>query len=125
MFELTINDQVYQFCFGMGFLRDINKTVSVPVDGAAGVSKNIGLRFAIANIIDGNIETLTDILDIANKGQSPRVTKKLLDAYIDDESTDIDALFEDVVGFLKNTNATKKATRGILEAVEKEKQKDA
>ena len=28
MFELTINGQVYQFNFGMSFLRDANKTVS-------------------------------------------------------------------------------------------------
>ena len=26
MFELTINNTVYQFNFGFGFLRDINKT---------------------------------------------------------------------------------------------------
>ena len=31
--ELTINGQVYQFNFGMGFMREMNKKVSMPVDG--------------------------------------------------------------------------------------------
>ena len=30
--ELTINGQVYQFNFGMGFLRDVNKKIQVPVE---------------------------------------------------------------------------------------------
>ena len=51
MFELTINEQVYQFHFGMGFLREINKTVSAPVDGLQGVKKNMGLRYTAAGII--------------------------------------------------------------------------
>ena len=39
MMELTIKGQVYQFNFGMGFLREINKQTNVPVDGAPGVKK--------------------------------------------------------------------------------------
>lgn len=39
MFELTINDTVYQFNFGMGFMREINKRVSAPVDGLKDVKK--------------------------------------------------------------------------------------
>ena len=33
MMELTINGTVYEFNFGMGFLREINKRVQTPVDG--------------------------------------------------------------------------------------------
>lgn len=36
--ELTINGQVYQFNFGMGFLRDVNKKIQVPVDNLKDVS---------------------------------------------------------------------------------------
>lgn len=39
MMELTINGQVYQFKFGMGFLREINKQTNMPVDGLPGVKK--------------------------------------------------------------------------------------
>ncbi len=123
MFELTINEQVYQFHFGMGFLREINKTVSAPVDGLQGVKKNMGLRYTAAGIIDGDPEALVELLDIANKGQSPRVTRALLDSYIEDENTDVDKLFDTVMGFLKTANATKSTVLPIAEAVEKEKAK--
>ena len=43
MMELTIKGQVYQFNFGMGFLREINKQTNVPVDGAPGSQKRCGI----------------------------------------------------------------------------------
>ena len=52
--ELTINGQVYQFNFGMGFMREMNKKVSMPVDGVKDAKKNIGLRYAVAGIMDGD-----------------------------------------------------------------------
>ncbi|SHK31587.1 tail assembly chaperone [Hespellia stercorisuis] len=125
MMELTIENQVYQFHFGMGFLRDINKTVAMPVDGMPNVKKNVGLRYTIMKLYDGDVEGLEEVLNTANAGQSPRVTKMLLDSYIDDEDTDIDALFEEVMGFLKTANATKKETLSVLETIEKEKAKMA
>lgn len=123
MFELTINGTVYQFNFGMGFLRETNKKIGVPVDGLPDVKKNVGLQYTVAGIIDGDLEALIDALDVANKGYSPRVTRALLDAYIDDPDTDIDKLFEDVLDFLKNANATKRTAKMLLEAIEAEKAK--
>ena len=95
--ELTINGQVYQFNFGMGFLRDVNKRIQVPVDNLKDVSKGIGL--------------------------TPRATKELLDDYIDDPKTDIDKLFEDTLGFLRTANATKKTVAEIEKAVAAEKER--
>lgn len=123
MFELTINGVVYQFKFGMGFMREVNKRIGAPVDGLPDVKKNIGLQYYVAGVIDGDVEALVDVLDTANKGQSPRVTKALLDDYIDNECEDIDKLFESVVDFLKKANATKKTVATLLEAVEAEKAK--
>lgn len=122
MFELTINNQVYQFNFGMGFLRDVNKIISVPVDGAPGVKKEAGMRYMIARVIDGEPDALVYILDLANKGQDPRLTKKTIESYIEDEETDIDKLFDDVINFLSRANVTRKVTKNILEAVEKQKE---
>lgn len=123
MMELTIKGQVYQFNFGMGFLREINKQTNVPVDGAPGVKKDVGFRYALMNLMDGDTEALVNVLDIANKGQELRVTRNFLDEYIDDENTDIDGLFDTVMGFLKSANATKKVTNEIVETLEKEKQR--
>ena len=91
--ELTINGQVYQFNFGHGIHdEEMNKKVSMPVDGVKDVRKNIGLKYAVAEIMDGDIEVLVDLLDAANNGQNPRVTRDQLDGYIDDPETDIDKL---------------------------------
>lgn len=123
MFELTMNEQVYQFNFGMGFMREINKKIGVPVDGLPNVKKNIGLQYYVALVIDKDVEALVDILDTANKGMNPRITREVLDAYIDNPDTDIDTLFDEVIDFLKQTNATKNVTMDLLEAVKKEKAK--
>ena len=123
MFELTINGQVYEFHFGMGFMREINKRLGAPYDGVPNEKRNVGLRYKIAGVIDGDVEDLVDVLEVANKGKTPRVTRELLDAYIDDEKTDIDKLFEDVMDFLKKTNATKKTVASVLDAIEMENAK--
>jgi len=125
MFELTIDNTVYQFSFGMGFMREINKKVGAPVDGLKDVKKNIGLRYTVASVMDGDLEALVDILDVANKGQNPRVSRELLDAFIDNDETDIDDLFDGVLDFLRKTNATKKTVAMLEEAIEAEKAKQA
>ena len=120
MMELTINGQVYQFNFGMGFLREANKLVSSSVEGT-NVKKDIGARYMIARVIDGEADALVDLLDVANKGQNPRVTKAALDAYIDNSDTDIDQLFDDTMDFLGKANATKKMVAKMQEAIEEAK----
>lgn len=123
MFELTIKDKVYQFRFGLGFVREIDKTKQQKAEN--GVVQNVGLQYAVASVIDEDPIALVDILDIANKTETPRVTKALLDEYIEDENTDIEALFKELLDFFANANATKKKTAQILELVEKEKAKAA
>ena len=120
MFELTINNVVYQFNFGMGFMREINKKIGTPVDGLPDVKKNIGLQYYIAGIIDNDLEALVTVLEVANKNQKPRVTPAVLDSYIDDPDTDIDKLFESVLDFLKNANATRKTVANLLNLVEQQ-----
>lgn len=120
MMELTINSNVYKFKFGIGFMREMNKEHKHTENG---ITKEIGLQLGIADIIDGDIEGLIKVLDIANKTEEPRVTRKQLEAYIEDEETDIDELFKTVLDFLSKANVTKKLTMNILEMVEAEKEK--
>jgi hypothetical protein len=122
MFELTINEVVYQFNFGMGFLREINKRVNVPVDGLPGVKENVGLRYAVGMLLVNDLETLVDVLHTANMGCNPRITRNALDSYIDNETTDIEALFAEVLDFLEKANATKKTTKDLLEVFRKRNQ---
>lgn len=123
MFELTIQEQVYQFKFGIGFVKEINKTVAKPVDGIPGEKEEVGLRYSIARIMDGDVLELIRILVLANKGFEPRITEKVLETYIDDELEDIDTLFNSVMDFLEKANATRRTTKELLEAVRKAEEK--
>ena len=124
MFELTIKGTTYQFAFNMGFLRRVNKTMGMPVDGVPNAKKNVGLQYLIAGVMDGELESLVEILEAANVGQEPRATRDIIDAYID-ECEDIDGLFEMVLDFLEQSNATKSAVTKLKEALEAEKAKRA
>ena len=123
MFEITVDEKVYQFHFGMGFMLEINKKVGTVIDGLPDVKKNMGLQYYVAGILDGDMEALVEVLDTANKAQKPRITREQLYRYIDDENTDIDKLFEDVLDFLSRANATKKITLMLKAEVEKQKAK--
>lgn len=123
MLEITIGGVVYCFNFGMGFMREINKKVGTPVDGLPDVKKNIGLQYYVAGVMDGNLEDLVDLLCTANKGQDIRVTRELLDDYIDAEDTNVDELFKQVLDFLENANATKKTVENLLAAIEAQKKR--
>lgn len=125
MFELTINNTVYEFNFGMGFMRELDPTVTKPIDGVKGKVQNLGVQYAIAGIIDGDVEALGDVLIRGNKGFNPRLTQKEVDAFIEDADTNLDEVFETVLGFLKSANVTKKITLTLLETIEKEKAKAA
>lgn len=123
MMELTISGQVYQFNFGMGFLRNANKTVSEKINNATDKKKDVGATYMIAGIMDGDPEDLVNALDLANKGQNPRVTRALLDSYIEDPNTDIDQLFEDTLDFLERANATRKLVERLKKRIEEAKAK--
>lgn len=120
MMELTIQDKTYNFNFGMGFLREINKTAVTNVNGMDGVKANVGFRLALINLFDKDVETLFKVLMIANKGQNPRLTESILEEYIDSECDDIAALFNEVLDFLKRSNATKETATDTMEALNAE-----
>lgn len=117
MFELTINNTVYQFNFGFGFLRDINKTYK-SVDEKTKQERELGLQYNIASLIDGGVEAIVTILDIANKGCDPRITRQDIEKYIEDENTNIDDLFDTVMDFLSKANCTKKEVQKFMENLE-------
>ena len=117
--ELTIAGEIYQFKFGMGFLREINKQAKVPVADVPDFEKNVGLAMAVGNLIDGDVETLADVLFIGNRGQKPRLTMAAIEAYIDDPDTDIDELFDMVLDFLEHSNACRKTVRQMKTEAEK------
>lgn len=113
MFELVIKDVAYPLNFGMGFVRKLDKSVNIPVDGLPGVKKDIGLTYAIMSLMDNDIVMLANVIDIANEGQNPRLTKPAIDAYMEDENTDIEELFDKILGFFKSANCTKRTAARV------------
>ena len=81
--ELTIGKTVYEFKAGIGFMRDINDRIKQDVQSMKGVQNSVGLRYYTALLIDGDIDALIEILWCMNKGFDPRVTKDILEGYID------------------------------------------
>lgn len=105
-FEIAMNGQPYAFNFGMGFLKEINAKATTKVNGSNYTIKN-GAKFVIAQVIDRDVEMLAEVLMIANKGETPRLNINTLYSFIEDESTDIDKVFDDVIDFFGKANATK------------------
>lgn len=116
MMELQIKGQAYQFKFGFGFMREIDKRQTV--EAPNGTQQNIGFQTAVGGILDGDAQALEDVLLLANKGQEPRLTADVLEEYIENEETDVDALFNGVIDFLKKSNVSKKKTLNLLKQAE-------
>lgn len=117
MFEITINGTVYKFKFGIGFVREVSGRRQVVLEH--GTKEDVGLEYVIAKIQEGDILTLADVLDLGNKyAGEPRLTRSVIEGYLEDESTDIERLFDDVMDFFGKSNAMKKKTRAIKEATE-------
>lgn len=125
MFEIEYGDKVYGFKFGLGFVREINKKMTKPMEGVPGKQQEIGLNYYIGCMYDEDPVALVEMLEIANKTEKERITRAVLDAYIEDENTDIEKLFADVRNFLKSANATKKMALAMQEMYDKEKAKQA
>lgn len=117
---LNINGVDYDFIFGMNFLRTINAAVNQPVDGLKGVTEDIGLKYYVAKLLDSDLDALETVLLTANKTtKNTPCTRDILDAYIEDETTDIPALFDTVMGFLTGANTTKATVTALKAAVQR------
>ena len=121
-FEIEMNGTMYAFNFGMGFLKAINSRATEKVPNS-NYSVNVGAQYLMAQVMSDDVEALFDVLMTANKGESPRLTMKELETYIEDETTDIEALFKQVVDFFGRANATKMVYKEIQSIAEAESKK--
>ena len=121
-FEIEMNGTMYAFNFGMGFLKAINSRATEKVPNS-NYSVNVGAKYLMAQVMSDDVEALCDVLMTANKGETPRLTQKELETYIEDEATDIEALFAQVVDFFGKANATKMVYKEIQSIAEAESKK--
>ena len=111
---LTINGTEYEFNFGFGFVKAISRVKLK--DG-----EEIGLRYRVAQLYDGNPEALVDVLMKARVKTNAPTMEELQD-WLEDENTDIDAVFEQVLDFLSTANCSKKQTLEMLQSAREEKE---
>lgn len=124
MFELTINGSIYQFNFGFGFLREIEPTISRKIDGVSGKVEQLGLQYAVAGIIDGNVEDLVNVLAIGNKySGGDRIDRSEIEKYLENPGTDVDEIFKKVLDFLSEANCTKKTVMNLQKAIKEHQEK--
>lgn len=116
--ELTINGEVYKLVAGFGFLREINSKAKVLLDDIK-QEKKVGMTLYFANLIEGDVEALADVIDMLNKGQTPRLKRADIEGYIADDDTDIDELFKTVIDFLSQANVSKKVMMTVKGTVDK------
>ena len=110
--EIEVNGEIYQLVAGFGFLHEVNKKLSND-EPNTGTKKEVGLKYMVASIIDGDIDALADCIFYMNIGQSPRLKKAQVESYLEDVE-DIDKVFEDVINFLSQANACKKEVKPLL-----------
>lgn len=112
--ELEINGEVYAFKAGFAFIREAEP---IKKQKQNGTEQNVGLNFILGSLYDGDVDVLLTTLDLMNKGQTPRVTRAKLEAYIED-CDDIESLFKDILDFLQSANCTRTKARRFLQMVQ-------
>lgn len=117
--EIEVNGEIYKLVAGFGFLHEVNKKLAVDVK-SAGTKKEIGLKYMVASIIDGDIDALVDCIFYMNSGQTPRLKKQQIESYLEDVE-DIDKVFEDVINFLSHANVCRKEVMQLMSVQEAEK----
>lgn len=117
MFELTINGEIYKFNFGMGFLKEIQAQQHQEYNGA---KLEVGLRFAILGLVQGDPVSLWNILNLGNKyaQDSLRLNLAVFESFMD--GMEDDSVFETVLDFLAQKGCTRKLTRKVLSDLNQE-----
>ena len=118
--EIEANGEIYQLVAGFGFLHEVNKRVTVDVPNTKN-KKEVGLKFMVASIMDGDIDALVDCIFCMNIGQTPRLKKTDIERYLEDVE-DIE-VFEDVINFLSQANACKKEVKSLMTSMQEEEKK--
>lgn len=103
----------YSFKFGLGFLKEVNRRHK---SSSNGVTINFGLENIVSNLLNEDVETLFDVLKLANKTESPKATDAELEELIG-ESEDISALFDELIEAMEESNFTREKTTKVKNTV--------
>lgn len=102
--NIEVNGKEYGFKFGVKFVRELDKAFPVERDGM-----KFGMALAVKVIPElqlANVATLSEVLYLANRTESPKLSQGELDDYVD-ECEDIEALFDSVIKEISESNTGK------------------
>lgn len=100
MFTLEINGKNYPLKFGFAFYLEMNKKEKVEGEDA-------GVQYMIAKVKDYDVTCLVDVIMTANKTEDDKINRNELIEWLENDDTDIDAVFKAVDGFFSKANCTK------------------
>ncbi|MBE6005590.1 MAG: hypothetical protein E7238_00200 [Sarcina sp.] len=118
MYSKEIDGKIYNFKFGIGFVRDIDKTKTVKGDD--GNQQPAGLTYAIAGLMDGDFEKLIDCLLYGNKyADGDKLNRATIEAWLESDGVDLEQECKDLLDFFETSNFTRRKTSDLKEAAEK------
>ena len=120
MYTREINGKLCEFNFGLGFVREIDK--SVLVDGDDKRKHKMGLTYAIAGLMDCDFEKLLDCLVIGSKyAPGEALSRSDIESWMDTEDFDLEKECGDMLDFFEKCSFTKKKTADLKQMVVKDK----
>lgn len=121
MYSKEIGGKMYDFKFGIGFVRDIDKTKTVKADD--GSVQKLGLTYAIAGLMDGDFEKLIDCLMYGNKySDGEKLDRRQIEEWLESDDVSLEQECRDLLDFFESANFTSRKTRDLREAMEKNRE---
>lgn len=106
--QIKVNDKKVELFFGVAFVRELDKIAGLKKKD---VELGMGLTKSIPGLQAYDAAVLSNIIYCATVTESPRPSMKEVDAFVEDKSTDIESIFDQVQKELKESNATKLALK--------------
>ena len=114
-----INGKEYSFKFGLRFVAELDKLVSIKQEG---IPFSVGSAIKLGQLKNAkDILALSEILKIANETESPKIGKSALDEWLEEGLSldEIDELISEVVEVLERSNATASKMKALASAEQK------
>lgn len=118
--QLTINEKTVNVRFGVGFVRELDKRF--PLE-AKGVKLGMVLSMKIPEILGGDVASLSDVIYAGTVLETKRPSQQEIDEFIDNHS-DIEALFDEVLKELEESNAGKRILKQNKATLNKESEEN-